>query len=98
MIWGKKCSLYRNPQLPVFDPNLIFSSLTLAMGWGELSQRGGNRERQYEVPNGGISGMVFELGASFLFIFILFVKMIYLIESVGIPIVTQNVDDTIDKI
>lgn len=44
--------------------------------------------------------MVFELGASFLFIFIfiLFVKMIYLIASVGIPIVKQNVDDTIDKI
>lgn len=56
------------------------------------------RGHQYEVPNGGISGMVFKLGASFLFIFIFFLKIIYLIESVGIPIVKQNVDDVIDKI
>lgn len=50
------------------------------------------------MPNGGISGMVFKLGDSFLFIFIFFLKIIYLIESVGIPIVKQNVDDVIDKI
>ena len=35
------------------------------MGREELSQRG--REHQYEMPIGGIAGMVFELGTSFLF-------------------------------
>ena len=54
----------------MFDLSLIFYSLTLAMGWGELSHRG--REHRYDLPTGGISGMVFKLGASFLFMFLFF--------------------------
>lgn len=38
------------------------------MGWKEPSQRGGNINN--EVPNGGIYGMIFELGALFLFMFL----------------------------
>ena len=44
------------------------------MGREELSQRG--REHQYEMPTGGIAGMVFELGTSFLFVFIFKVFLI----------------------
>jgi len=57
----------------MFDLN-FFCSLTLAMGWRDQVKGGGTNN---EVPNGGIYGMIFELGASFLFMF-LFLKIFFL--------------------
>lgn len=54
--------------LPVFEPNLRVYSSTLAIGVGRSKSEG--REHQYQVPKGGISGVVFELDASFLFVLV----------------------------
>lgn len=76
MIWGEKCWSYRN--LPIASVSSQFNFLFVDTGSGVGRTESEGREHQYEVPISGISGMVFELGALFLFMFS-FVKIFYLI-------------------